>query len=159
MTRLAQDAERAVVEAKDDRGGVDVVAPGEDREAADRTGGVDLFDRSTGHPAQGVEVVDRRIAEQPAGRGDVVVGWRLVIMRDQPNQVERAQLTGLEEAPGLGDGGIEPPLKPHLDRHAASLDVIDELDRLVEVGGQWLLAEHGNAAVDRLPNETSVRVG
>ena len=84
MAGLPSAPERAVGEREDDRPGVDVAVPREQREVADGARGVDLVDLLAGHPAQGVEVVDRRVAEQAAGHRDVVVGggvWSWAISR------------------------------------------------------------------------------
>ena len=92
MAGLAEDAERAVGQAQDHGPGVDIVVAREDRKAAHRAGGVDLVDLLAGHPAQRVEVVDGRVAEEPAGDRDVGVGRRLVVVGDEPDEVDGPEL-------------------------------------------------------------------
>ena len=116
---------------------------------AHRARRVDLGDLLAGHPAQGIEVVDRGVPEQPARDRDVRVGRRLVVVGDQPDEVHRPELAALDQSPRLDVGRVEAPLEPDLDDRPGGLGLVDERDRLLEVERERLLDEDRQAGVDR----------
>ena len=155
---LPEDRERAVGERQDGRARVDVAVLGEHGKPAHRARRVDLGDLLAGHPAQGVEVVDRGVPEQPAGDRDVRVGRRLVVARDQPDEVDRPELAALDQSPRLHVGRVEAPLEADLDDRPGGLRLVDERDRLLEVERERLLDEDRETGVDRPAHERGVGV-
>jgi len=78
----SEDAEGAVTKTEDPRPRVDVAVTGKRVECPDGPGGIDRIHLLAGHPTAGVEVVDRRIADEAARHGrtwDVGVGCRHVV--------------------------------------------------------------------------------
>ena len=89
-----------------------------------------IVDLLAGHPTKCVEVMDRRIAEQPARAGDVCLGRRYMIVGDQADQVHGPELSGFDESAGFQVGQIESALEADLDGRLACLDEVDELHGL-----------------------------
>ena len=101
--------------------------------------------------------MDRKIAKQTAGLGNVaLVGWGRVVA-GKPNGVERAQLAGFDLPPCLPVAGVEASLEPELERDATLDDFGRDRDRVLEVVRQRLLAERRQAAGDR--GSDQLRVG
>ena len=139
--------------------GVDVAVLREHLEAAHGSDRVDVLDLLTGDEPERVEVVDRRVAEQPAGGRDVGLGrWRVVV-GDEADGVDDAHLAGGHHASRLDIALVEPALEADLDRHPARLGEVDELARLVEVEGERLLDEARLAQADREPKQGGVGIG
>ena len=129
------------------------------REAAHGASGVDLVHLDARHPSQRVEIVDRGVSEQSTRQGDVRV-WRwLVVMSDEPNEVDGPELTGLDHPTGLDVGRIEPSLESELEHGRRSFDSLDELARDGEVERERLLAEDRQAAVEGHRYQRGMRVG
>jgi hypothetical protein len=89
---VGDDRDRAVVEGEDGRGGVDVARLGDVLGAAVAAGGVHLDDLAAGDPADGVEVVDRAVAEDAAGDGDVRRRRRGRVQRGRAHGVQFPEL-------------------------------------------------------------------
>ena len=153
------DAERPARHPEGDDRRVDVVVLGKDLEPADRARRIDLVDLRAEEPADDVEVVDREVTEQPARLGDVALMRRGRVVAGQPEGVDRAQRTRLDEPARLPVAGIEATLEPELERQAAGLDLGRDRDRVGEVLGQRLLAEDRPPAGDRRPDERRVGAG
>ena len=93
--------------------------------------------------------MDRKIAEQAAGLGNVALVGRRRVVAGKTNDVEIAELAGFDLPPGLPVAAVEAPLEAELERDAARFDLARDRDRVLEVVRQRLLAERRQAARDR----------
>ena len=141
-------AERARLERHHHGGGVDVAELGELRIALHAAGGIHLDGLLPGDPPQHVEVVHRAVAEDAAGTGDVLHRRRGGIHRGAAHRVEEAERTVVDRTFGRGERGVEPPLVTDLHRHAGAGDDVGDPGAFRGGGGDRLLAERGNPALD-----------
>ena len=159
MTGRGQDDEWAVGHPQGRHAGVDVVVLGEHREGPDAAVRVDLLDFLARHPAQDVEVVDGEIAEQTARAGDVRLVRRGGVMAGEIDRVERPEFARRDQSARLHVPGVESPLEPQLERHAAPLDLVGDGDRVGEIHREGLLAEGRQATPDRRARQLGVGFG
>ena len=157
VARDLDDAERTVVHPERRDGRVDVVVLGEHREATHVAIGVDLRNFAPGHPAEDVEVMDREVPEQPTRLRDIGLVWRLGVVADQVEVVERAELAAGEHPARLSVARIEPPLEADLERDPGLADTAHDVDGRGEILGERLLAECREAAVGGCADQ--VRMG
>jgi hypothetical protein len=148
-----------VVQGEHGRRGVHVAGPGEQLVAPVGAGGVDLGHLPAGHPADAVEVVHAAVAEDAAGDGHIGRRGRRRVQGGRPHRVQPAQLAAGHGGPGRREGGVEAALVADLDRDAGRLDPPLHLEALGHRAGDRLLAEHGQAGLDRGQDELGVGVG
>src|SRR5438477_4705091 len=145
VARDLDDSERTVVHPERRDGRVDVVVLGEHREATHVAIGVDLRNFAPGQPAEDVEVMDREVPEQPTRLRDIGLVWRLGVVADQVEVVERAELAAGEHPARLSVARIEPPLEADLERDPGLADTTHDVDGRGEILGERLLAERREA--------------
>ena len=148
-----------VVQGEHGRGGVHVAGPGEQLVTAVGAGGVDLDDLAAGHPADDVEVVHAAVAEDAAGDGHIGRRRRRRVEGGGPYRVQPAELAAGHGRAGRLEGGVEAALVADLDRDAGRLHPPLHLEALGHRAGDRLLAEHGQAGLDRGQDERRVGVG
>ena len=116
---VGHDAGGAVVEGEQGLRGGDVAELGEEVVTAGASGGVDLDDLATGDPPHGVEVVDRAVAEDPAGDGDVAAWRGCRVQGRRPHGVHPAELAVDDRVASRKVGRVEAAGVADLDRHPA----------------------------------------
>jgi hypothetical protein len=149
VARVGDDAERSVVEGEQNRRGVDISQVAKERLAAIAADGIYLDDVAPGHPAHGVEVVDRAVSEDATGGSEVGRRRRRRIQRRRSDGREPAEHSGVEIVLRSAEGWIEAAGETDLDRHAGVLGQRHEAGGGGRVGGDRLLAERRHASSKR----------
>ena len=154
--RCHQDA---VVHGEQQDGFGDVVEIREVREPEIRTHHVDLDDLAAGHPSQRIEIVDEAVdVDSSRSRQELAGGGRL-IERPHVHAAQLADLPGRQARPRQRVAGIEVPLEPDMDGHAGVLGGRVRTQRTVQIQGDGLLAEDGDAQRARAVDEFRVGIG
>ena len=138
---VVDNAQRVVGEPQRDHTGVDVIQLGEDRIDDGAAHGEELGNFLAHHPAHAVEVVDRHVAVETAGRFQVAT-WRGVgIAHGVANRLDATKRALLDEGLRFGVCLVKPALKAHLQAHARLVHGSQRTVRCLQVQGNRLLAE------------------
>lgn len=155
---VGDDADRAVVEGEERGGGVDIAGLLDEGRAAVAAGRVDLHDLPARHPADDVEVVHRAVPEDTA-RGRHVAGRRgRRVKRRGAHRVQLAEFAVEEGLPCGHTTRVEAAVEADLDLHVTGLDGPQHVEARLDRLGHRLLAEHGDARLDRGQDQPRVRV-
>jgi len=159
VARRRHDDEGVVLHRQHRRRGVDVTTVGEELVALVGAHGIHALDLLAGHEPQDVEVVDRAVAEEAAGGGDVCRVRRTLVMGRRADRVDEAQLAGLHGLAQAAITVVEAALEADVDRHVRLSSQLRQLDRALQVTGDRLLAEGRHARGDRGLEQVGVGVG
>ena len=146
VAHAAGDAEGSTLEAKHRSRGIDVVVPGESRRVG-LARRVNLDHRPVDHPRGDVEVVDRQVAPDAAGHGDIFLRRRRGVVRCHPDELNVTQPARAHSFPGGAITSVKPALKSDLDKDLRPLRVIDHRVRRREVERDGFLAKSRHPCV------------
>src|SRR5438128_3707335 len=125
QARAGEDPERAAAEPEDGDGRVDVAVTLEPGGLPDGAVGVDLGDLLAGDVADGVEVVNVQVAEDPARAGDVFLGRRRRVVRGGADDEQVAERTRSDSVVCGTIARVEAALEADLDEDSCPLDLAD----------------------------------
>ena len=103
--------------------------------------------------------MDVAVAEDPAGRADVLGGRRRRVRGDEVDAVQLAEPPVEDGPPRRRVAGVEPALEADVHRHARLGGAVADLQRRAQVRRDGLLAERGDAGVAGAGEEFGVRGG
>ena len=81
-----------------------------------------------------------------------------MVVGDETDEIERADLAALDEPPGLTVGRVEPALETDLDGRTDPLDMVDQLTCLRQVERERFLAEDRLRPIDGGADERRVGI-
>ena len=119
----------------------------------------DLFDFQAGHPAQGVEVVDEAVLEDPAAGGEELAGGGRLVERAHVDAAQVADLPFGQPLARRGVGGVETTLEADVDGDVRFLRGGVRAPGGFDVEGHGLLAEDRHSQPSGFAEEAGVRVG